>query len=48
MWIELCNYIIDEYFFGEARGEVEVSDLMKKGPLSSKIYKLEIHRQILL
>lgn len=29
MWIALCNYIIDEYFFGEACGEVEVSDLMK-------------------
>ena len=30
MWIELSNYIIDEYFFGDACGEIEVSDLMKE------------------
>ena len=30
MWSDLCNYIIDEYFFGDACGEVEISDLMKE------------------
>ena len=40
MWIELCNYIIDEYFFGEACGEVEVSDLMKER--ASKFKDLQI------
>tara|TARA_B100001250_G_C19750192_1_gene767342 strand:- start:37 stop:1383 length:1347 start_codon:yes stop_codon:yes gene_type:complete len=30
MWSELCNYIIDEYFFGDACGEVEITDLMKE------------------
>ena len=30
MWQDLCDYIIDEYFFGDACGEVEVSDLMKE------------------
>ena len=40
MWIELCNYLIDEYFFGEACGEVEVSDLMKER--ASKFKDLQI------
>ena len=40
MWIELCNYIIDEYFFGEACGEVEVSDLMKER--ASKFKDLQV------
>jgi len=40
MWIELCNYIIDEYFFGEACGEVEVSTLMKER--ASKFKDLQV------
>ena len=40
MWIEVCNYIIDEYFYGDACGEVEVSDLMKER--ASKFKDLQV------